>query len=267
MDPHWVLSTPEYYARLNAYILEVGLPYSVEDSRKLEETASSLRGILGDARGQSALDCSCGWGTQAIPLAKLGWHVTACDVSETSMEFAREYASQQGVSVDFRICDMRDLAQVFNQQFDCVVSCYGLHEIPTDEGLRQAVHGMYTALKPGGKCFLKLPDWDGLMEEPRARHTFRGEKRVPNGRIICIQDWDYESESTVIAMEAFLREDERRAPSDYFRWVTETIGERKKVLRKAELQRFLLSEGFDPVTFIPKPETWMDVQVIATRPG
>jgi ubiquinone/menaquinone biosynthesis C-methylase UbiE len=179
---------------------------------------------------------------------------------------ARKYASREGVSVDFRICDMCDLAQVFNQQFDWVVSCYGLYEIPTKEGIRQAVHGMFAALKPGGKCYLELRDMDELMEEPRERHRFVGEKRVPNGRIICIQDWDYESESNVVAMDAFLREDESRAPSDHFRWVTETIGVRKKVLRKAELERFLLSEGFDPVTFLPKPEPWMEVQVIATRP-
>jgi glycine/sarcosine N-methyltransferase len=265
MDPHWILSSPEYYARLNAYILEVGLPYSLENIQHWEEHASILRGVLGDARGQSVLDCSCGWGTQTIPLAKLGWQVTACDVSETSLEMARKYASQEGVSVDFRICDMRDLDQVFNQQFDWVVSCYSLYEIPTDEGIRQAVHGMFTALKPGGKCYLELGDMDDLMDEPRERHRFRGEKRVPNGRIICIQDWDYESESNVVAMEAFLREDESRAPSDHFRWVTETIGVRKKVLRKTELERFLLSEGFDPVAFLPKPQPWMEVKVVATR--
>jgi len=38
------------------------------------------------------------------------------------------------------------------------------------------------------------------------------------------------------------------------------------VLRKAEIQRVLVSEGFDPVTFLPKPEPWMNVQIIATRP-
>ena len=103
------------------------------------------------------------------------------------------------------------------------------------------------------------------MEE-QPRHVFRSERRVPNGRIIWIQDWEYETESTVIAMDAFLREDERRYPSDHFRWVTETIGVRKKVLRKAELQRMLASEGFDPVTFLPQPEPWMDVQLVAARP-
>jgi hypothetical protein len=106
-----------------------------------------------------------------------------------------------------------------------------------------------------------------LLMEDRPRHVFRGEKRVPNGRIICIDDWDYEGESTVIVMYAFLREDERRDPSDYFRWTTETIGIRKNVLRKTKLERFLLSAGFDPVTFIPQPELWLPIQVIATRPG
>lgn len=114
MSHHWILPTPEYYARLNAYILEVGLPYSIADSRRWEEVVPYLHGILGDAQDQSVLDCSCGWGTQAIPLAKLGWQVTACDVSPTSIEFARQYADQEGVTVDFKMYDMGDLAEVFD---------------------------------------------------------------------------------------------------------------------------------------------------------
>ncbi|MFC1997885.1 class I SAM-dependent methyltransferase, partial [Chloroflexota bacterium] len=164
MDPHWILPTPEFYARLNAYILEVGLPYSKEDFQNWEERVPALRGILANGGGQTVLDCSCGWGTQTIPLSKLGWQVTACDVSETSLRFARAYAKQEGVMVDFRICDMRELPQVFHQQFDCVVCCKSLYEITTDEGIHQAVHGMYSALKPGGVCYLELRDMDELME-------------------------------------------------------------------------------------------------------
>jgi len=266
MDRRWILSAPEYYARLNTYILEVGLPCSLEEIQRWEEVIPYLGGILGDAHGQSVLDCSCGWGTQTIPLSKMGWRVTACDVSETSMALARKYADQESVSIDFKVCDMRDLAQVFNQQFDCVISFKSLYEIPTDEGVCQAIHGMYEALKPGGKCYIELRDMDELMKE-QPRHVFCGEKTMPDGRIICIEDWDYESESSVIAMDAFLREDNSRDPSDHFRWVTETIGKRKKVLRKAELQHLLQREGFDSVTLVPKPEPWMDVRLIAVRPG
>lgn len=265
MDQRWILPVPEFYARLNAYILEYGLPYSVEDCQQWDEEAAQLREALGDGRGKTVLDCSCGSGRQAIALAKLGWQVSACDVSETSLAFARKFASQEGLSIDIRACDMRDLPKAFNQRFDWVVSCFALYEIPTDEGIRQAVHGMFEVLKPGGECYLRFRDMDFLMED-QPRHVFRGEKRIPDGRILCIEDWDYESETQVVALEAFMREDERLDPSDHFRWVTETIGCRKKVMRKAELECLLLAEGFGPVTFLPQPAPWFPVQVIAAKP-
>ena len=264
MDHPWILPVPEYYARLNHYLKAFSREQQ-DEIQDRDEWASLLREVLGEAGGRSVLDCSCGWGTQAVPLAKLGWRVTACDVSESSMDVAHKYASEEGVSVDLRVCDMSDLAQVFNQQFDWVVSVYALYEILTDEGLHQAVRGIFTALKPGGKCYLQFRDMDDLIED-KPRHVFHGERRVPNGRIIWIQDWDYESETQVVALDAFLREDESRDPSAWNRWETETIGVRKKVLRKAEIQRVLVSEGFDPVTFLPQPEPWMNVRLIATRP-
>ena len=266
MEFPWILSPPEYYARLNAYILDVGLPYSVEeDIEKCEETVQYLKEILGDAQGQSILDCTCGWGTQAIPLAHSGWQVTACDISETSMDIARKYARRQEVSVDFRICDMRNLAQEFNQQFDWVISSGALHEIPTEEGILQALKGMFAALKPGGKCFLEFKDTTEYLEEPLKRHFYSGEKRLPNGRIIHIEDWEYESEDTVIVMGAFLREDERYAPSEYGRWRTETIGVRKRIIRKTMIQHLLRSAGFDLVYLLTKPEVWYPYRIIATR--
>jgi ubiquinone/menaquinone biosynthesis C-methylase UbiE len=263
MDHRWILPVPEYYARLNAYILEVGLPYSVADCQQWDAEITLLRAALGDAGNQAVLDCSCGWGRQTIALAKLGWQVSACDVSETSLEFARKFAAQEGLSVDFRVCDMRDLPHVFSRQFDWVVSCYALYEIPSEEGIRQAIHGIGSVLKPGGKCYLRFRDMDFLMEE-QPRHTFHGETRTPTGRVICIEDWEYESETEVVALDAFLREDERLDPSDHFRWVTETVGCRKRVMRKAELERLLRAEGF-AVTFLPQSAPWMPVEVVATQ--
>ena len=265
MEKPWILPVPEYYARLNAYILEVGLPWSLNDMHNCEGYASELRKTLDLIEGQTVLDCSCGWGTQAIPLAWLGCRVTACDVSETSMEMARKYAEKMGVLVDFRVCDLRQLDQVFHQQFDWVVSCFALYEIQTDEEIRQAIRGMFQALKPGGKCYIVLRNKDSLMQD-KDRHQFHGETRYDHGRVICIEDWDYESETHVIALHAFLREDERYAPGEWGRWTTETIGIRKRALRKAELEHMLLGVGFNPVYFIPQVGPWMPTEVIATRP-
>ncbi len=264
MDHRWILSPPEYYSRLN-YYLKIFTRNRQEEIQDLKFWSALLDEVLGEPSGNSVLDCSCGWGRQAIPLAKLGWQVTACDISESSIEVARKCADKEGVLVDFQICNMCDLARVFSQRFDWVVSCYALYEIPTDDGLRQAVKGIFSSLKPGGKCYLRFRDMDFLMEE-QPRHVFCREKRISNGRIIWIEDWEYESEATVIALDAFLRENESIAPTDHFRWVTETIGVRKKVLRKADLQDILIDEGFFPVTFLPQAEPWMEVQIVASRP-
>jgi len=265
MDHRWILTVPEYYARLNSYLLGPFAMGPEEQSQDRDEWIASLRGILGESVGRSVLDCSCGWGTQTVPLAMLGWQVTACDISATSMESARRYAKEEGVSVEFRLCDMRDLAQVFDRQFDWAVSCYALYEIPDEEDLHQAARGMFGALKPGGKCYLHLRDMDELMED-QPRHVFLGERRLSNGRVLWIQDWDFESETQVVALDAFLSENEDLDPSDHFRWTTETIGVRKRVLYKAELQSLLDSAGFNPVTFLPKPVPWANVEVVATRP-
>ncbi len=264
MKNRWVFPVPEYYARLNACVLEYGLPYSLDSFQAWEEEKVQLRAALGEPDGQTVLDCSCGWGRQTIALAKLGWQVTACDISETSLAFARSLAIQEGAAVEFRTCDMREAGRAFPQQFDWVVSCFALYEIADDDGIRQAVEGMFAALKPGGRCYLRLRDMDFLMEE-QPRHLFNGEKRLPNGRVLCIEDWDFESETQVVAVHAFLREDESKDPSDHFRWETETIGCRKKVLRKAELQRVLESAGFSQVTFLPQPAPWFPFEVVASR--
>jgi len=58
MDHRWVLSTPEYYAKLNAYILEVGLPCSIEDIQDLEGVTPHLREILGVEHHRTVLDCT-----------------------------------------------------------------------------------------------------------------------------------------------------------------------------------------------------------------
>lgn len=259
----WIVSVQEYYARLNAYIFQVGLPYDIDDLTGWDEEGKVLRAVMGEANGGNVLDCSCGWGKQAIALATLGWQVTATDVSGSSLDFAQRCANDVGVRIAFRVCDMRDLVQHFDAAFDWVVSCYALYELATDAEIQRAVNGMFHALKPGGNAYIRLRDMDDLMED-QPRHTFHGEKRVPHGRIICIDDWDYESETHVVDVTAFLREDERR--NDHFRWVTDTIGCRKRVLRKVELVQFLQTAGFDSVTFVPQPTPWMPLEVVARKP-
>ncbi len=55
------------------------------------------------------LDCACGIGTQAIPLAILGYQIEGSDLSLPEIQRATEEAVIRGLSINFRQDDMRQL--------------------------------------------------------------------------------------------------------------------------------------------------------------
>ncbi|MGH3426142.1 MAG: class I SAM-dependent methyltransferase, partial [Mycobacteriales bacterium] len=70
----------------------------------------------------TVLDCSCGIGTQAIGLAKLGFRVIGSDISAGEIERARREAQRFGVDASFLVADFRDLSRI-ESKFDVVISC------------------------------------------------------------------------------------------------------------------------------------------------
>jgi hypothetical protein len=155
---------------------------------------------------------------------------------------------------------MRDLGRHFRAAFDWVVSCMALDNIIADDDIQAALRGMRSALKPGGKCYLRLRDFDHLMSL-RPRYDVREERAVPHGRVIRLEDWEYESDTHVICRYVFLREDTRR---DGYRWQTDVFSYRRRALRKAELERFLAAAGLRHVAFLPQPSPWAPYEVVAS---
>ena len=55
--------------------------------------------------------------------AQVGHTVIASDISSAAIEHARTEASTRGLSIEFRLADMRQLWQVHQRQFDVVIAC------------------------------------------------------------------------------------------------------------------------------------------------
>jgi len=72
--------------------------------------------------GKKVLDIPCGAGRHAVPLAELGYAVTGWDISTQFLAEARRLALERGVSVDWRLGDMRTLA--CEGEFDAAL-CFG----------------------------------------------------------------------------------------------------------------------------------------------
>jgi SAM-dependent methyltransferase len=96
--------------------------------------------------GERLLDVACGTGKSFLPLLEKGWEVTACDISPSMIEVARQ---KVGDRVALSVADMRDLP-VFGE-FD-VVFCLddAVNYLLERAELEQALTGMRRNLGPGG---------------------------------------------------------------------------------------------------------------------
>ena len=256
-----VLSTQEFYTGVAGYMDQVDPTWDEERwQAQIIAERETLERVLGEAKGRSVLDCSCGSGGQAIPLAKLGWSVTATDITEASLNLAKQRARQAAVRIAFRVCDMRNLHQTFPSSFDWVISCSALDNLTTDEEIQQALSGIFGALKPGGKCYIRLRDFDNIMKH-KPRYDLKEERLVPQGRVIRLEDWHYESETHVVCIYVFLWEDHRKKG---YQWTTDIFSFRRRALRKADLKHFLIAAGFREVKFLPQSTLWHPYEVVAS---
>ena len=107
---------------------------------------------LGDVRSRSLLHLQCHFGLDTLSWARLGARVTGIDFSDTAIELARNIAERIGVEAEFLCCNVYDLPERLEGEFDIVYTTYGvlcwLHDM---EGWARVVSRY---LKPGGTFFL-----------------------------------------------------------------------------------------------------------------
>ncbi len=91
--------------------------------------ASSLNSIeldlLGDIRGKKILHLQCHFGMDTLSLARMGAHVTGVDLSNKAIDKAKELNIQLNLDANFICCNIYDLPQYLNEQFDIVFTSYG----------------------------------------------------------------------------------------------------------------------------------------------
>lgn len=96
------------------------------------------------------LDVGCGGGILSEGLAKLGAQVTGIDLSRPSIEAAREHAEQSGLSIDYQVVSVEEIAQAQPESFDVITCMEMLEHVPDPAGI---VSSCARALKPGGHAF------------------------------------------------------------------------------------------------------------------
>jgi len=115
---------------------EVGRPRSV-----LVELVDSQQVVPG-----KTLDLCCGMGTNPVYLAQRGFDVTALDISDKAIEYAKEKATKSGVKLQLLIGDYLWLP--FRRgEFDFTFDFGCFHHVKKEDRV-PFIKGLYTVLKP-----------------------------------------------------------------------------------------------------------------------
>jgi 2-polyprenyl-3-methyl-5-hydroxy-6-metoxy-1,4-benzoquinol methylase len=140
---------PKWYQE---FFEEMGIEYEdypfTKDTEK--EVEWMIKEYLTDPE-MKILDVGCGTGRHAINLATRGYkNITGIDLSPSMIESAQKAAREKNVTVDFRVCDARQLP--FEDEFDATLClCEGAFGLLEDDYENYKVlRAIYRSLKNHG---------------------------------------------------------------------------------------------------------------------
>lgn len=125
--------------------------------------------------GHRLLDLGCGWGSNTVVFAAIGYDVDAIDISEANLQAARRVASEHGVADRIRFHLMPAERLTFHRgSFDVVAGIDILHHVD----IAGALHQCHRVLAPRGAAFFHEPIWSGGFD--RLRNTAIARRALPN---------------------------------------------------------------------------------------
>jgi len=155
--------------------------------------ASTLDSVIREAWGDgvsSVLDVSCGIGTQSLGLAKLGYQVTASDLSPDEVERAKLEARERGLGISFSVADMREAFGHHCREFDVVVSCdNAVPHLLKDKDILTTFRQMYRCIRPAGGCIISVRDYESEDLSQRQVKPY-GIREVDGTTWVLFQVWE-----------------------------------------------------------------------------
>ncbi len=212
----------------------------------LDREGATLRRILEPRGVKTVLDASCGPGTQAIGLARLGFSVIATDINKTMLAKARANAEHYKVAhkIRFGHFGFLELDHAFKPgtKFDAVITKgNALPHLLTDDEIKAALRNFHALLKPSGTLIVGIRDFDFLLED-RPRFVPGQFHDNPDQQHILFDIWDWEDgPPNTVTFNKFIVSGQG---SDY---TVHKESVRYRALRRTELEAMLAECGFADV--------------------
>jgi SAM-dependent methyltransferase len=121
----------------------------------------------------SVVDVSAGIGTQALPLAREGYRVTARDISPDAIARLQHEAAQRSLVIPSAVADMRTLRSAVSEPFHVVLSFdNSLPHLLTDADLLAAFREFLSVLRPGGIVLCSVRDYERIDRAETSTHPY-----------------------------------------------------------------------------------------------
>ncbi len=124
--------------------------YRTEEFRAGQNSLHSVElAEVGEVNGKSLLHLQCHFGLDTLSWARLGANVAGIDFSQEGIRIASELSRDLGIPAEFICCDIYELPQHLDRQFDVVYTSYGVLCWLPD--LTRWAELVFRYLRPGGR--------------------------------------------------------------------------------------------------------------------
>jgi ubiquinone/menaquinone biosynthesis C-methylase UbiE len=134
--------------------------------------------LLPNLKDKKILHLQCHFGQDSLSLSRMGAKVTGVDFSEEAIAKARDLSQTLGLDATFIQCNLYDLPQHLNEEFDLVFTSYGTIGWLPDLSRWADIVGRF--LKPGGQfCFVEFHPFVWVYDEKFTALSYHYFNREP----------------------------------------------------------------------------------------
>ncbi|WTP58225.1 class I SAM-dependent methyltransferase [Streptomyces phaeochromogenes] len=236
--------------------------------RALDALIRTYRAAPNAAETLDILDCSCGIGTQAIPLARQGHRVTATDVSPAAVARAAREASARGTRLSTAVADMRSLPFA-DARFDVVVCAdNSLPHLLTEDDVHRALTEMCRVLRPTGLLILSTRPYDEIRRDHPTSTPPQLGPAAPPARTVTFQLWHWHDDGERYDLEHFqLVPEEAPEGAQGENWDVRVRRTTHWALTRRQLTGFATAAGFtEPAWHTPEETGFFQPVLTAGAP-
>ncbi len=204
----------------------------------------------------NVLDCACGIGTQSIGLARMGYKLTASDISDGEIANAKKRASDANVKISFEKADFRSLSEAFDEKFDIVIAMdNALPHMLSSEDLERAIKSITNRIKSNGIFVGSIRDYDDLLKD-KPPHSPPYIHKTEKGQRVSFQTWDWNGEHYKLVQ--YIIDDEETLQVSKFEC-------EYRATRREELTNLFVSNGCSSVIWLFPEETGFYQPIVIAR--